>query len=223
MEEELEVQEWENRPTHDKGVKGEIPLEEQLNTETSKPTKLNKNGKPRKQLSPEALERLAKAREKANAMRQQQYAKKLEEKVNSIKQTTASSLQEEVITESQNPIAKDLPEEITPAINVDKPKVIKPKGKKKTNIIVEQSSDDSDEFEPNDNVVFVKRVSRKKKELPVVEPVKEPQLQMELPPPEPPRPPRPELTPQQRILKSQYEGMFGGGFINQNNLMRRHY
>jgi hypothetical protein len=46
---------------------------------------------------------------------------------------------------------------------------------------------------------------------------------MELPPPEPPRPPRPELTPQQRILKSQYEGMFGGGFINQNNLMRRHY
>jgi hypothetical protein len=46
-------------------------VEEQLNTETSKPTKLNKNGKPRKQLSQNALERLAKAREKANAMRQQ--------------------------------------------------------------------------------------------------------------------------------------------------------
>jgi hypothetical protein len=45
---------------------------------------------------------------------------------------------------------------------------------------------------------------------------------MELPPPEPPKPPRPELTPQQRILKSQYEGMFGGAFMN-NNLMRRHY
>ncbi len=28
---------------------GEVPLEEQLNTETAKPTKLNKNGKPRKQ------------------------------------------------------------------------------------------------------------------------------------------------------------------------------
>ena len=28
--------------------------------------------------------------------------------------------------------------------------------------------------------------------------------------------------PQQRILKSQYEGMFGGSFMN-NNLMRRHY
>jgi hypothetical protein len=47
---------------------------------------------------------------------------------------------------------------------------------------------------------------------------------MELPPPEPPRPPpRPELTPQQRVLKSQYESMFSGGFMNQNNLMRRHY
>jgi hypothetical protein len=46
---------------------------------------------------------------------------------------------------------------------------------------------------------------------------------MEEPPPEIPRPPpRPELTPQQRVLKSQYEGMFGGGFMN-NNLMRRHY
>jgi hypothetical protein len=43
-----------------------LQLEDQLNTETSRPTKLNKNGKPRKQLSPEALERLAKAREKAN-------------------------------------------------------------------------------------------------------------------------------------------------------------
>ena len=209
MEEEPEIQ--------------ESTPEEQLSTETAKPTKLNKNGKPRKQMTPEALERLAKAREKANAMRQQAYAKKLEEKVNSIKQTTASlehPLQEEVIVESQNPIAKDLPEEITPAINVDKPKVIKPKGKKKTKIIVEQSSDDSDEFEPNDNIVFVKRISRKKKEVPIVP---EPQLQMELPPPEPPRPPpRPELTPQQRLLKSQYESMFGGAFMN-NNLMRKHY
>jgi len=61
------------------------PVEDQLAPETVKPTKLNKNGKPRKQLSPEALERLAKAREKANAMRQQAYAKKLEEKVEKIK------------------------------------------------------------------------------------------------------------------------------------------
>jgi hypothetical protein len=199
MEEEPEIQE----PTS---------VEEQLNTETSKPTKLNKNGKPRKQLSPEALERLAKAREKANAMRQQNYAKKLEEKVEKIKIKN-----EEVITETTNEVIDPEPAEVKEVVE----KKVKPKekGKKKTKIIVEQSSDDSDEFEHNENVVFVKRVSRKKKEVPIVP---EPKVEMEIPPPEPPRPPRPELTPQQRLLKSQYEGMFGGGFMN-NNLMRRHY
>jgi hypothetical protein len=199
MEEEPEIQE----PTS---------VEEQLNTETSKPTKLNKNGKPRKQLSPEALERLAKAREKANVMRQQAYAKKLEEKVEKIKIKN-----EEVITETTNEVIDPEPAEVKEVVE----KKVKPKekGKKKTKIIVEQSSEDSDEFEPNDNVVFVKRVSRKKKEVPIVP---EPKVEMELPPPEPPKPPRPELTPQQRLLKSQYEGMFGGGFMN-NNLMRRHY
>jgi hypothetical protein len=191
-------------------------VEEQLNTETSKPTKLNKNGKPRKQLSPDALERLAKAREKANAMRQQAYAKKLEEKVEKIK-----SKNDEVLTETTNEVIDPEPAEVKEVVE----KKVKPKekGKKKTKIIVEQSSEDSDEFEPNDNVVFVKRVSRRgKRPEPAVEPVKEPEPQMELPPAEPPKPPRPELTPQQRILKSQYEGMFGGAFMN-NNLMRRHY
>jgi hypothetical protein len=203
-EEELEIQE----PTS---------VEEQLNTETSKPTKLNKNGKPRKQLSPEALERLAKAREKANVMRQQAYAKKLEEKVEKIKIKNDEVLPKKELKEE--PEEKELKEEHEEVeIVKEKPKS-KPKGKKKTKIIVEQSSEDSDEFEPNDNVVFVKRVSRKKKEVPIVP---EPKVEMELPPPEPPRPPRPELTPQQRLLKSQYEGMFGGGFMN-NNLMRRHY
>ncbi|MAO22226.1 MAG: hypothetical protein CMJ25_15875 [Phycisphaerae bacterium] len=221
MEEEPEIQEWGTAPhAENKGVKGEIPLEEQLNTETSKPTKLNKNGKPRKQLSPEALERLAKAREKANAMRQQAYAKKLEEKVEKIKIKNDEVLpKKELKEEPQEQTTASLEHPLQEIVK-EKPKS-KPKGKKKTKIIVEQSSDDSDDFEPNDNVVFVKRVSRKKKELD-----KEPQLEMELPPPEPPEPPRPpprpELTPQQRILKSQYEGMFGGSFMN-NNLMRRHY
>lgn len=209
MEEQQEVQE----PT----------IEEQLNPETSKPTKLNKNGKPRKQLSPEALERLAKAREKANAMRQQNYAKKLEEKVEKLKQKPVSAPSNE---EESNDDDKAKAEVILPEPEKEIKEVAssgrnpRPKGKKKTKIIVEQSSDDSDEFEPNDNVVFVKRVSRKKKE-PVV---KEPALQMELPPPEPPKPPKPpELTPQQRLLKSQYEGMFSGGFMNQGNMMRKYY
>lgn len=210
MEEQQEVQE----PT----------IEEQLNPETSKPTKLNKNGKPRKQLSPEALERLAKAREKANAMRQQNYAKKLEEKVEKLKSKNEvveqkPVINEEPLTETTNEVTEPEPAEVKEVVE----KKVKPKekGKKKTKIIVEQSSDDTDEFEPNDNVVFVKRVSRKKKE-PVV---KEPEPQMELPPPEPPKlPPKPpELTPQQRLLKSQYEGMFSGGFMNQGNMMRKYY
>jgi len=198
-----------------------LQVEDQLNTETSKPTKLNKNGKPRKQLSPEALERLAKAREKANAMRQQAYTKKLEEKVKNLKEQNPVINEEETNDDDKAKAEVILPEPEKEIKEVAK----KPKGKKKTKIIVEQSSDDSDEFEPNDNVVFVKRVSRRgKRPEPAVEPIKqpEPQLQMELPPPEPPKPPRPELTPQQRVLKSQYESMFGGAFMN-NNLMRKHY
>lgn len=190
-------------------------VEEQLNTENAKPTKLNKNGKPRKQLSPEALERLAKAREKANAIRKQQTVKKLEQKVEKLNTETQNILPQkqiepEGVADEEVEIVKEKP----------KPK---PKSKKKTKIIVEQSSDDSDEFEQNDNVVFVKRVSRKKKETVVEPPPVERQPQIEQPPPiEPSRPHRPELTPQQRVLKSQYENMFSGGFMN-NDLSRRHY
>lgn len=190
-------------------------IEEQLNPETSKPTKLNKNGKPRKQLTPEALERLARAREKANAIRKQQYTKKLEEKVEKLNMEVNEVIPQKPSNEEVEELLKPEEEEII------KEKKVKPKGKKKTKIIVEQSSDDTDEFEPNDNVIFVKRVSRKKKE-PIVEPPLERQPAMEIPPPQmPPKPP--ELTPQQRLLKSQYESMFSGGFMNQGNLTRRHY
>ena len=171
-----------------------------LSPENAKPTKLNKNGKPRKILSPEALEKLKLAREKANAIRKESYTKKLEDKVEKLK--APKTLEKEIKEEVEEEIVK----------------APKPKGKKKTKIIVEQSSDDSDEFEPNDNVVFVKRVSRKKKEVPVVPVVPEPQLQMELPPPEPPiRPPPRQLTPQELALKNQYNNMFSGGFMNKRN------
>jgi hypothetical protein len=198
----------------------ETTIEEQLTPEKVKPTTLNKNGKPRKQLSPEHLEKLQHARAKANAIRKQNSIKKLEDKIENINKQTepilGSKPNKEIKKEPQEKELEEEHEEVE--IVKEKPKS-KPKGKKKTKIIVEQSSDDSDDFEPNDNVVFVKRVSRKKKEVPIVP---EPKVEMELPPPEPPKPPRPELTPQQRLLKSQYEGMFGGGFMN-NNLMRRHY
>lgn len=185
----------------------EIPVEPQctdvLSPENAKPTKLNKNGKPRKVLSPEALEKLKLAREKANAIRKESYTKKLEDKVEKLK--APKTLEKE--------IKEEVEEEVKEIV-----KVPKPKGKKKTKIIVEQSSDDSDEFEPNDNVVFVKRVSRKKKDINVVPVVPEPQLQMELPPPEPPtRPPPRQLTPQELALKNQYNNMFSGGFMNKRN------
>ena len=226
MEEEPEIQDSTT------GIGVPISVEEQLNTETSKPTKLNKNGKPRKQLSPEALERLAKARAKANAMRQQAYAKKLEEKVEKLRQKPVINKEEQnPLTETTNEVTDPEPAEVKEVVE----KKVKPKekGKKKTKIIVEQSSDDSDEFEPNDNVVFVKRVSRKKKDS-VPEPVKDSTTGIGVPPIERQLgmdsttgigvlPPRPQLTPEQRILKSQYENMFSGGFMNQGNLMRRHY
>jgi hypothetical protein len=178
----------------------ETSVEDQLAPENAKPTKLNKNGKPRKVLSPEALEKLRLAREKANAIRKESYTKKLEEKVEKLKAPKETTIKEEVEEEVKEIV-----------------KAPKPKGKKKTKIIVEQSSDDSDEFEPNDNVVFVKRVSRKKKEVPVVPVVPEPQLQMEQMPPEPPRPPPRQLTPQELALKNQYNNMFSGGFMNKRN------
>lgn len=183
-----------------------VTIEEQLAPENAKPTKLNKNGKPRKVLSPEALEKLRLAREKANAIRKESYTKKLEEKVEKLK--------------SVKPNEEEIPEKEVIGETPLK-EVKKPKGKKKTKIIVEQSSEDSDEFEPNDNVVFVKRVSRKKKDItPVPPPVKEPELQMEMPPHEPPsKPPTRQLTPQELALKNQYNAMFSGGFINN----RRNY
>ena len=183
-----------------------VSVEDQLAPENAKPTKLNKNGKPRKVLSPEALEKLRLAREKANAIRKESYTKKLEEKVEKLKQKPVSAPSNEEETNDDDKAKVEV---------ASSGRTPRPKGKKKTKIIVEQSSDDSDEFEPNDNVVFVKRVSRKKKEVPVVPVVPEPQLQMEQMPPEPPpKPPPRQLTPQELALKNQYNSMFSGGFIN---------
>ena len=59
-------------------------LEEQLSPESAKPTTLNKNGKPRKTLTAEALEKLKLAREKANAIRQASCAKKYDDRTSAI-------------------------------------------------------------------------------------------------------------------------------------------
>ena len=183
----------------------DLPIEEQLAPENVKPTKLNKNGKPRKQLDPEALERLAKAREKANAIRKQNTVKKLEQKVEKMKVNNQDIAGNQIDPPECATDPQDLGGNVVeqePEVKVEK---IKTKSKKKPQIIVEQSSDDEDEFETNDRVIFVKRVSRKKKE-----PEPEPQ-----PPPvirqEPPDVPRPKPNPLQR----QYDAMFSGNFLNQ--------
>jgi hypothetical protein len=192
----------------------DLSVEEQLAPENVKPTKLNKNGKPRKQLDPEALERLAKAREKANAIRKQNTVKKLEEKVEKMKVNNQDIAGNQIDPPECAPDPQDLGGNLVeqePEIKVEK---IRTKSKKKPQIIVEQSSDDEDEFEPNDKVIFVKRVTRKKKE-PVVEPQPPPVIRQEPPPPDIPKP-KP-VNPLQR----QYDAMFSGTFLNQQRMSRR--
>ena len=148
--------------------------EEQSVPLQSKPITINKKtGLPRKVLDETALKKLAKARERANAIREENRLKKLEQKV------------------------KDM-------------KIKKKIKKKKPVVIIEQSSDDEDEFEPNDKVLFVKRVSRKKKEK---EPEKEPEpkQEYETPPPDIPKPP---IRQKPTLLEQQYNAMFSGQFLN---------
>ena len=171
---------------------------------------LNKNGKPRKQLDQNALEKLAKARAKANSITKQNNIKKLEQKVEKMKvnnQDIAGN-QMETPQDIQDIGGNEIEE---PEVKVEK---IKTKSKKKPQIIVEQSSDDEDEFEPNDKVIFVKRVTRKKKEKePEVEPIPPPVMRQE------PLPdiPKPKANPLQR----QYDAMFSGQFLNQQRMSRR--
>jgi hypothetical protein len=73
-------------------------IEEQLSSANVKPTTLNKNGKPRRQLSQEHLEKLSRAREKANATRRQLSADKLEKKVEKIRKENDKIAPREPIT-----------------------------------------------------------------------------------------------------------------------------
>jgi len=192
-----------------------------------KPSKLtmNKNGKPRKQLDPEALERLAKAREKANAIRKFASKKKLEDKINEIDKLEETLKSQDIAgNQVEPPECPPDPQDIAgnqmdyikeKLITNEEPeeevKVVKKKvSKKKPVVIVEQSSDDEDEFEPNEKVLFVKRVSRKKKEKePEPPPPPVVRQEAELPPPDIPKP-KP-INPLQR----QYDAMFNGSFLNQ--------
>ena len=178
----------------------------------SKPITINKKtGLPRKVLDETALSKLAKAREKANAIREENRLKKLEQKVKDMK--IKKNIKEEVVENELKEEVKEneLKEEPEEPEEEEPPKIIKKKiKKKKPVVIIEQSSDDEDEFEANDKVLFVKRVSRKKKEKEPEAPP-EPTQEYALPPPDIPKPP---IKQKPTLLEQQYNAMFSGQFLN---------
>ena len=194
-------------------------------------SKLTKKGKPRKELSQEALDKLAQARAKANAIRKEGAIKKMEAKVEAHRgkaQDIAGNELDKEETEkdiggNDVPVPDDEPEGVFDKVKEklisdfneeqEEPevKVVKKKStKKKPVVIIEQSSSDDEEFEDKKNVIFVKRASRKKKE--TVAP--EPQVASSAPPEPPPQPPRPPpLSREQARFNQTYDSMFNGGFL----------
>jgi hypothetical protein len=195
-------------------------------------SKLTKKGKPRKELSQDALDKLAQARAKANAIRKEGAIRKMEAKVEAHRGKATDIAGNELDKEETEkdiggndvPVHDDEPEGVFDKVKeklINPPKdddeeepevkVVKKKSsKKKPVVIIEQSSSDDEEFEDKKNVIFVKRASRKKKE-PVVAP--EPQLASSAPP-EPPQPPKPpQLSRQQARFNQTYDSMFNGGFL----------
>jgi hypothetical protein len=201
--------------------------------EEEKKPRLTTKGKPRKELSQEALDKLAQARAKANAIRKEGAIKKLEAKVEAHRGSKATDIAgneldkeetEKDIGGNDVPVPDDEPEGVFDKVKeklINPPKdddeeepevkVVKKKStKKKPVVIIEQSSSDDEEFEDKKNVIFVKRASRKKKE-PVAP---EPQLASSAPPEPPPQPPRPPpISREQARFNKTYDSMFNGGFL----------
>ena len=199
--------------------------------EEEKKPRLTTKGKVRKELSQDALDKLAAARAKANAIRKEGAIRKMEAKVEAHRGKATDIAGNELDKEETEkdiggndvPVHDDEPEGVFDKVKEklisdfneeqEEPevKVVKKKSsKKKPVVIIEQSSSDDEEFEDKKNVIFVKRASRKKKE-PVVAP--EPQLASSAPP-EPPQPPRPPpLSREQARFNQTYDSMFNGGFL----------
>jgi len=199
--------------------------------EEEKKPRLTTKGKPRKELSQEALDKLAQARAKANAIRKEGAIKKMEAKVEAHRGKATDIAGNELDKEETEkdiggndvpvPVPDDEPEGVFDKVKEklisdfneeqEEPevKVVKKKStKKKPVVIIEQSSSDDEEFEDKKNVIFVKRASRKKKEIP------EPQVASSAPPEPPPQPPRPPpLSRQQTRFNQTYDSMFNGGFL----------
>jgi len=161
------------------------------------------------------LEKLAQARQLDKKYHDPNKNKKIEKKIENLK----SQLQPEAPPEPPPPSP---PEPVAEPESLDKideeeqqeqeVKVIKKATGKKKNkkpvIIVEQDESDDDEFEDKENVIFVKRAGRVKREKEIKEP------EPELPPSTIPQPPpRPQMTAEQIKMAKQYEAMFTGQFM----------
>ncbi len=161
------------------------------------------------EMTPERLEKLAAAREKANAIRS---AKAKVKRVAAAKELLGSEAppdpppestpEPETVAGAEVPYENAMKfgsvaeeEEEEPVV-----KVVKKKSKKKPVVIVEQSSSDDETFEDKQNVIFVKRASRKKKEAVIAPVAPEP-----LPPPPPPPPVK---TQREKVVDQLYDSMF---------------
>jgi hypothetical protein len=201
-----------------------------------KPVTTNKNGRPRKVLDENALQKLAQAREIARKIANERTIEKtqakLEKEKSKFKPEEEAKEEVEPVKE-ENPVdliedEKPLDNEVIESEDTEVKPVKKEKkkiNKKQPKVIVEQSSDDSDEFEENNRVIFVKRVSRKKKE--EKKEIKQEIQKVDLPEypgsPEQRRPPpEPRMTREQAHLQNSYNSMFSGGFLNNNNMRRRY-
>ena len=179
----------------------------------------NKDGTPRKNLSQEALEKLAKARQAAKKYHEPNKNKKIEKKIENLKsklepqpppETPPPSPPEPVAEQQPEPEPLDKieeEEEEEKEVKIIKKATTKKKNKKPV-IIVEQDESDDDEFQDKENVIFVKRAGRVKREKEIKQP------EPELPPSTIPAPqPRPQMTAEQIRLAKQYEAMFSGQFM----------
>ena len=187
---------------------------------------------PPKDETPEQREaRLVKARKKAANSREEKMVEKYKNKVlEKVKQEE----HEENENENDDDDDDEAPEKlIKPVKPVKEPTLVKEpkvKAKKQSKVIIEQSSDDDDVFEDKPNVIFVKRVRPKAKEIIKQEEPPPPVQQQRPPPPQQQQvpiqqqqqqiqqqqqqvPQRPPMTPQRRLELERYINMSQGRFL----------
>jgi len=161
-------------------------------------------------LSEERAARLAKARQKALEVRRKNQKAKLEAKLEEVNQTLAPSTagDDEPEPTGGHPPDSPPPPSPPPPPPTRSPPARKKRTRRPPTLVIEQSSSDSDEFEGNDRVIFVKRRGRAKKAEPPPAPPAPPA------PPEPPaEPPAREVTPEQAQIRNYYHTMFAHPFV----------